>query len=235
MHSAVITVVDAERGCGKRKPGGVYLRGDGVFEPCGKLPIPLGVCPFCHGGIKITRGLQQINLKMLQEPIECNKPDCGACLTKSTEWAWLMSVGEKFYKMPADFMREAFVQGISKRIHQIPHGFKVGESVVALAHKKACVSLEPQPEYIYAEGTPESMFENQESLAQLNPLKPKFAPGIFTLFRPSRIEYVARGDEMDEEIEKLLKRGIQPVQVLHETQGELPGLDEGETEGNDNE
>lgn len=48
------------RGCGYRKPAkdgvGIYLVGDGLGAPCGLLPVPLGVCPCCGGGIKQTRG-----------------------------------------------------------------------------------------------------------------------------------------------------------------------------------
>ena len=48
--------VEARRGCGYRKVGGLYLMGGTGGMPCCKMPIPLHVCPTCHGGIKQTRG-----------------------------------------------------------------------------------------------------------------------------------------------------------------------------------
>ena len=36
---------------------------------------------------------------------------------------------------------------------------------------------------------------------------------IFMVTRPTHIEYVVKGDETGEELEKLVKRGITPVQV----------------------
>jgi len=47
---------ESKRGCGWRKPGGLYLMADGPAELCGKLPIPLEICPSCGGGIKLSRG-----------------------------------------------------------------------------------------------------------------------------------------------------------------------------------
>jgi hypothetical protein len=44
------------RGCGRRKPGGLYLVAPGDGAPCCKLPIKLDVCPTCHAGIKPARG-----------------------------------------------------------------------------------------------------------------------------------------------------------------------------------
>lgn len=41
----IVTVGEYKRGCGYRKPGGLYLTAKGVQRPCGKLPIVLGhVC-----------------------------------------------------------------------------------------------------------------------------------------------------------------------------------------------
>ena len=39
-------------------------------------------------------------------------------------------------------------------------------------------------------------------------------PGIFQAFRPTAIEYVVTGKETEEEIEKLIERGITPVEIV---------------------
>ena len=36
--------VEGKRGCGFRKPGGLYMV-SAVSAPCGKLPTPLDICP----------------------------------------------------------------------------------------------------------------------------------------------------------------------------------------------
>jgi hypothetical protein len=53
--------VEAKRGCGYRKPGGTYLVSDSLGRECGKLPIPLDVCPTCHAGFKPTQGWTWVN------------------------------------------------------------------------------------------------------------------------------------------------------------------------------
>ena len=58
-------VNESERGCGFRKKGGLYLVSEGLAAPCGKLPIPLTVCPVCGQGIKPSRGWTWINGKKL--------------------------------------------------------------------------------------------------------------------------------------------------------------------------
>ena len=53
----ITTITDEpERGCGLRRPGGIYLCSDGMGLPCGKLPLPLDICPTCSGGIHFARG-----------------------------------------------------------------------------------------------------------------------------------------------------------------------------------
>ena len=48
--------VEAKRGCGYRKEGGLYLVGGGLSAPCDRMPYPLDRCKTCGGGIKFTRG-----------------------------------------------------------------------------------------------------------------------------------------------------------------------------------
>jgi hypothetical protein len=161
--------------------------------------------------------------------MECKGTDCDLCLVNRTEIAYMMSVGKKFYPHTGDFMKEAIAQGISKRIAALPRDFKVGESVVALAHHEAVLVNHEELVVEYSvDKNPESMFFNEEVTAAHKEEKPTWAPGIFTLFKPDRIEYVVKGDETDEFIERLLKRGITPVNVIHAEDVQLPMPMEGD-------
>ena len=189
--------IEKKRGCGYRKPGGIYLVCDGRAFTCYRLPIPLTVCPCCSAGIKPTRGFTWINSNLFSNT-ECNQPgpDCGSCASnlKNTKMG-LLWIGENFYNTPFDFIRESGIQGISRRISQVPREFKIGETWIALAHRK-CVDA------VAAGGKIEA------------------APGIFSFFRPQRIEYIVTGKETAEEIEKLEKRGFTLIDVIPDNEAQ---------------
>lgn len=201
-------VVESKRGCGYRVPGGLYLVTSGLGRVCGALPIELTVCPTCHHGIKPSRGWTWINIATLVEQRGCDRQEkegeegCGDCpiADAKIQMAGLLWVGEKFYSTPDEFSKEAARMGISRRISMVPRGFRVGETWVALAHRKAfptTFDLKPGEEI-------------------------EWHSAIFHLFRPARIEYVVKGDETDEELESLEKRGISLVRVKRaEEQEEL--------------
>lgn len=189
----VRTVYEKARGCGFRKPGGLYLRLDGQGWECGALPIKLTVCPCCGTGIKPARGWTWINLAQFTAAKSCQREGgCGPCplADNKIQRAGLLWIGEKFYATPADWLREAQDMGISRRIATVPKDFKIGETWVAVAHRKAIVSLKAS--------------ESNE---------PEYEPGIFHVFKPDRIEIVVKGTETDEEVEALIKRGLTPVIV----------------------
>jgi hypothetical protein len=129
---------------------------------------------------------------------------CDTCpmneTTKITK-AGLIWVGKAFYDKPEDWMREADQMGISRRIQSVPKDFVLGETWVAAAH---------------IEAIPGSAF----------PVEKKPEPGIFQIFRPDAIEYVVKGDETEEELEAIVKRGITPIKVV--PVGEQPELIEEE-------
>lgn len=52
--------VEARRGCGFRKVGGLYMVSGALSSPCERLPLELHVCPVCNAGIKQTRAWQWI-------------------------------------------------------------------------------------------------------------------------------------------------------------------------------
>jgi hypothetical protein len=200
--ATVKTVVDSQRGCGWRKPGGLYFRCDGIMVPCGKLPVPLAVCPCCSAGIKPARGWTWFNprpfLAVKPCSLKAEEPDrCQLCpMETAPERAGLLWIGEKFYPTPEDYQAESRKLGVSRRITRIPQGYKPGDRIY-LAHRKAI------------KGTDEKG-------------APTFGPGIFTTFVPDRIEYITKGTEKPEELAALVERGITPVKVVRDT--DIPGL-----------
>ena len=191
---------DKQRGCGWRKPGGLYLISGGPSAPCGKLPIPLSICPCCHAGIKPTRGWTWVDGDALAAQTTCfNAPDCGGCpLARKLGMVGLLWIGGSYYPTPAHWTREAVTQGVSRRLKAIPKQFKLGETFVFVAHQQV----------IPAEDG-------------------KLQPGVFHIFKPTAIEYVVKGDESDEKLEALVKRGITPVRVERvEEQPELAAAPE---------
>jgi hypothetical protein len=55
----------------------------------------------------------------------------------------LLWVGEKYYPHASDFTEEAAKLGVSRRIHQIPREFVLGETVILMAHRKAIDNSKP--------------------------------------------------------------------------------------------
>lgn len=196
-------MAEQKRGCGYRKIGGIYLVCGGRGIECKLLPYPLDVCPVCSAGIKFCRGWTWISRSLFI----FSKDQCGRCplmggcaFTGSHDRLGLIWIGERHYKRTEDFNSEAVQMGISRRIKAIPRGFKVGETWVALAHIKAVRKEKPVPVGI---GALPNMTDYEES------------PGIFTAFRPSRIEFVVTEEMLkDPEVqERIEKQGLTPVVV----------------------
>jgi hypothetical protein len=180
---------EGKRGCGYRKAGkegyGLYLVGEGIFEPCERLPFPLTICPCCGHGIGFFRGFKKINPSRLfapdAEPIcTLNSPHnhhgCPLCNPEEVagDLAGLMWVGKGHYT-PAEFTREAMTNGISKKLPgpNSLKGFEVGKHYVYLAHLQACVS-----------------YEFGEDLEE--------RPGIFMVFKPRRLEIVVDTEDPEQ-------------------------------------
>src|SRR5262245_624211 len=190
--------VEARRGCGYRKVGGLYLVGEGAGMPCCKMPIVLHVCPTCNHGIKQTRGWSWIDPRPWLGDKKCRafpSPVQGDCPLSMPETlgdkVGLIWIGEKFYPKWDDFAREAQFMGISRRITAIPRGFKVGESWVFIAHPKVVRQL------------------NSETGEE------EMLPAVFRIFRPSRIEKIITQSmsENEELMAELADKGITPVIV----------------------
>jgi hypothetical protein len=209
--------VEAKRGCGYRKAGGLYLVGGGVGIPCDRLPFELTCCPTCSQGIKQARGWTWVDVAKLfngphlvtsksvmnetatgpaQVPCGCGLFNhCPLCNSPELLGrAGLLWIGEKFYKTPDKFIAEGVSLGFSRRIKTVPQGFKVGETWVLLAHAKAVrtPAVDPQSDATYK-------------------------PGIFYVWLPQRLEkIVLESTRGTEEIEALERRGITPVFVPDE-------------------
>jgi len=194
---------EARRGCGYRKIGGLYLVSGGRGVYCDRLPIPLDVCPTCGHGIKQTRGFTWVDAAALVGGVHPNCQDdfaCPLCMAPhELGRCGLLWIGEKFYKSPAEFDREAVALGVSRRIAAIPRGFKVGETWILFAHSKAVETFEP-------------LREEDGALALEQGTTRKFTPGIFKVWRPERIEKILpesrRGSA---EAAELREKGITPV------------------------
>jgi len=184
--------IESSRGCGYRKPGGIYLVGGSIANACSMFPIPLTVCPCCSAGIKPTRGWTWIGRQIFDAP--CKKADCGRGCVPDTPVAGMLWIGEAFYRTPTEFLNEAFKAGVSRRIASVPRGFSIGDPVF-LAHRKAIVRYE----------------DNQ----------PEFTAGIFAVFYPSAIEYVVTGKESPGELADLEKRGFTLVEVTRDIDAQM--------------
>lgn len=194
---------DERRGCGYRKPGGLYLVSAGIPTACDLLPIPLSVCPTCHGGIKAARGWTTIDIYPLLKSVKpCSQGTaCPLASIEPGDKSGLLWIGEVFYPTPDDWLRESNRLGVSRRISQIPKDLEVGKTWVFVAHRSV-----PYAKLTMVEGE----------------MKAVDGPAIFHAFRPTAVEYVVKGNESDDELEALAKRGITLVKVTHSDM--LPGL-----------
>ncbi len=196
MVNPVKTVYDHQRGCGFRKPGGTYLIGGTTSSACCKLPFALTACPCCNQGIKFQRGLQWINSSMFGE---CRAHVSLPCVIQNQNTKMgLMWVGAKYYEKPQQFINEAAALGVSKRIGKLPADVEVNKTWIALAHPKAI------SDYRVAQPIGFETYCEREYF---------FTPGIFMLFKVTAIQYVVTGNETEEEITKLLDRGIELIEV----------------------
>lgn len=198
------TSYEKGRGCGFRKPGGLYLVSDGAGEHCSMLPMELIVCPACGQGIKPSRGWTWIKPMELRDPVQHDGYEHSARCPFATgiERAGLLWVGGKFYS-PAEFMAEAKSMGVSRRINAVPHGFEIGDWVF-LAHREALSDVCS----LCADRVPDADCPECEGKGRIP------VAAIFYVFQPARIEYVVKGDEDESDLEALEKRGIEPVKVI---------------------
>jgi hypothetical protein len=230
--------VEAKRGCGYRKVGGLYLVSGGGGVPCDRLPILLDVCPCCHAGFKQSRGWTWIDVNLLVGGVHKGCQDgfpCPLCMTTAEMGkAGLLWIGEKFYPTWQDFQREGIAMGISRRIAAIPRNFKVGETWVLLAHPKVVPGTKLDDEALAACGDQVASGATTQEEAIQSCTESILLPGIFHVWRPTAIERICKESERDSEmVADLVKRGITPVFVPDDDkdhQGSVHDKEEEETE-----
>lgn len=232
MATEVVTSYERARGCGYRRPSkggvGIYLVGPSTGAPCGRLPFELLPCPTCGGGVHPARGWQWIEPRVLfggsslddrinaveacgkefekktrlpMSPTICSGCPMGGGMPENRHG--LIWVGGGHYTTPGDFLREARDMGISRKIKAVPKGFRLGETIVYLAHRKAVLkeTIPAVPENADGKGRPEEQ---------------RFAPGVFSVFRPTGIDLVIDDPEnVPERAQKLAEQhGARIVKVV---------------------
>lgn len=214
---------EGPRGCGFRKPSkdgiGIYLRGTPFNEACERLPWLLDICPCCGQGYKQSRGFTWINPMNMFDPFV--EPQCTVNLADDPfsshrhEQCWmcnpellgskagLLWIGEKFYARPQDFLREAEVMGISRKIAALPNGFEVGVHAIFLAHIRTFAKRG-------ADG------------------KMEYQAGVFAAFKPSSVDLVIDDESRvpDKAFELIKRIGEDKVRLVKV----IPDYGEGESE-----
>jgi hypothetical protein len=210
---------EQERGCGYRKIGGLYL----VCDPsnaivCDGLPLPLKRCGCCGYVPLFTRNLQRIipnyiiqaeaevhgirkEVWLIDRGINQDKvcscpPTCPICYPDHQQMPSyaLMYVGSEY--TPTTFIQEAVHMGISKRIHEIPWWFILGETWVLLAHKHV-------PKGVSFEKLKTNDMLEKETVTET---------AVFYAFKPKRVEMPMWKEALtNDEILLLEKHGITPV------------------------
>lgn len=206
-------MTEGKRGCGYRKINGLYLVADpGSFFVCDGLPLPLIPCECCNYSPPFSRNFQWITQQYLQDiskskhgikfpciakndVCSCH-PKCPVCHSEDlphTQYG-LMYVSKQSYS-PASFIKEAKLQGVSKRIPEIPKGLELGKTWVMLAHNK----------------TPDQPLDISNGLVEK---EPEYISAIFHAFIPQRVEMPVWKDSItSEEIQLLEEKGITPILI----------------------
>jgi hypothetical protein len=217
--------VEAKRGCGYRKAGGLYLVGGGLSAPCDRMPYPLERCRTCGGGIKFTRGPQWLqpdfftphhDVTVGTKPTLADCSDDSACPVCRNRDDFgphlLLWIGRKHYT-PEAYLEEGRRLGVSRRLSAMPKGLVLGETWVLLAHLDAVPPKEPQrctvcnmSDKLHLPGAPADVCSSFQA--------PKPTPGIFCAFIPRAVELILKqSDATPERIEKEAKRGVTVIAV----------------------
>jgi len=203
---------EIERGCGFRKVGAIYLVGEGLSTSCDMLPMKLEPCQCCGFRPSFSRNFQKLNseyvnqratIHFASEACTClqAKPTCPLCFPLKTDSFGLMFVSSKAYT-PENFIKEAKMIGVSKRIPEIPKGIRLNETWILLAYSK----------YPFH---PKTEFEETGLKAE-----PKLEPAVFYAFKPARIEMLIwKMDVRPKIIAYLEKKGITPIIIEEGSEG----------------
>lgn len=131
--------VEAKRGCGYRREGGLYLVGGGLSSPCDRMPYPLDRCRTCGGGVKFTRGHTWLQPDFFSVHKHCvDASSCPICSPDLDDFGphLLLWIGRAHYT-PEAYLKESRELGVSRRIPAISKGLVLGETWALLAHLDA--------------------------------------------------------------------------------------------------
>lgn len=216
--------VEAKRGCGYRKAGGLYLVTSGLGEPCERLPILIGDCPCCkRPAVEQTRSFQWVDAQYILSfakacafrPQHCTH--CVICqpvlLARDCEPAdrfGLMWVGAEHYPTVESWYEEARRLGVSKRMATIPKELVLGKSFILVAHPKAITETVKVKE----DG---ELVEHEEV---------RFRPGVFHAFRVQKVELVVTPSMKKQDWVKELveKKGVVLVEVPEDDPDHAPKI-----------
>jgi len=193
--------VEAARGCGFRKAGGIYIVSGGIGEPCERLPVPLETCEHCkRAAIEFTRGLQWVGVTYaLSRARACDfNPDhCTHCVicqpvlmereAEPKDLFAVMWIGESHYPTPLDWTKESNQMGVSRRISAIPKEMILGKTWVIVAHNRA---IETKCETCKGLGYTGSAGKDADPCETCDGNGKIGKPGIFHAFRPRQYELV---------------------------------------------
>ncbi|HMG11404.1 MAG TPA: hypothetical protein VK609_22975 [Mucilaginibacter sp.] len=191
--------IEKKRGCGFKKPGGIYLIGSSdKAGACCRLPFELKTCECCGSSVTFSRGYTWINTGMFCYNNIAGADCTGICiLNEPGKPIGLMWVGENNYPHVKDFERESNAIGVSKRLNVIPKGLSAGDWV-ALAHNKAIPVF------------------NEMDPADPNAPLVTYKPGVFMVFKIEKLQYVVKGSESDDDLQKIADKNIELITVVPE-------------------
>jgi len=233
---------DRKRGCGWRKPGGLYLVADGTAQVCGKLPLPLDVCPCCGGGIRPSRGWTWVNGAALAASRPCDAEsriaNCESRIGHQHDQAddsRLAIRDSQLCSCPLGGGGPILAGGFGRcgllwvggSFYPTPKAF-IDESIRQGVSRR--IAAVPNGLVI---GRTWVMLAHRRAVA--NP-DGSFSPAVFTVFRPRAIEYLVRDEppaDPPELLARLAARGITLVRVsrVGEPLPLLDGQDDAGTRG----
>ncbi len=131
----------------------------------------------------------------------------------------LLYIGEKFYPTPQDWTRESHEMGASRRLSAVPKDLVIGKSWVMVAHRKVssypCDSCEGSGLEPFGKGPDGTLKADTELKCETCKGEGKrWRAGIFHAFKPIALEYIVKGDEDDDKLFDLEKRGFRLVKVI---------------------
>jgi len=234
----IATRIDSERGCGWRKPGGLYLITGTSFTGCERMPLKLDRCPTCDHGVKPSRGWTWVDADALFADQPCQElPACAMCLLCKTmhrarpcphcghdtphehQDVFCSDDCDCDRTSVENFWRpgigRAGLLWVGEKFYPAPSDFSAEAARQGISRR-----IHQLPREFVVDETIVLMAHRKAirnlhvtSTEDEREAKVEFSPGIFMVLRPTSVEYVVKGDESEKTLEGFVKRGITPVHV----------------------